>query len=373
MKRVLVFGNNGGSYRTSNIFKFLSENNLKYRFVYINPLWFKLNAKTYFFKIIARLIQEVINIVLFLIFIIPADILFIPAMNADKFMYILIAKLFRKKVISDFYISFYDTQVNDRKNVRKKSLRAFLYKLYDKVLLIYSDVVIHLAEHELNYISKVLNIDIKKINYKIVPLCIDEKMKKTNFNFNNKLIICWWGTYIPLHGLEKIISAAQILKKQNVNFHLFLFGNNNEIGNKYKKIIKNMNLSDYVTVRNDMTFANRKLEEFLINNCDLALGIFGDSAKARNCITNKVIDAISMKIPVLTMKKNSYDEFFDVEHELYTCNNNPIDIAEKIKYIYLKTSKEDRIKRVESAYKKYNKFFTPDSYYRKISKILDEI
>jgi len=28
------------------------------------------------------------------------------------------------------------------------------------------------------------------------------------------LRICWWGTFIPLHGLDNILQALKILKEQ---------------------------------------------------------------------------------------------------------------------------------------------------------------
>jgi len=30
--------------------------------------------------------------------------------------------------------------------------------------------------------------------------------------------ICWWGTFIPLHGLDKILQAMKILKEHELQF-----------------------------------------------------------------------------------------------------------------------------------------------------------
>jgi len=37
------------------------------------------------------------------------------------------------------------------------------------------------------------------------------------------LRICWWGTFIPLHGLDNILQALKILKEQDLIYVQFVW------------------------------------------------------------------------------------------------------------------------------------------------------
>ena len=86
-----------------------------------------------------------------------------------------------------------------------------------------------------------------------------------------------------------------------------------------------------------MSFFDGKLPEYLIDNCDLALGIFGETLKAERAIPNKVVEALSMGIPTLTRHSPALNEFFDIELDLWTCEPSPDAIADAILKIYLQS------------------------------------
>ena len=67
----------------------------------------------------------------------------------------------------------------------------------------------------------------------------------------------------------------------------------------------------------------------------MALGVFGQSRKAKTVISNKVVEACSMKIPVLTGFAIGMDEFFDPDENIYFCRNEIHDMAKKICHNFL--------------------------------------
>ena len=266
-----------------------------------------------------------------------ADVIYLPPMNTRFIKSALwIAKIFRKKLIVEMYISIYDTFVRDKKILKGKQIeassrqaKAMLEK--DVLALTKSDFIIHTASHELAYWEKLLNIKIAPEKVFIAPnFNVSRLTHKKKVAPGEDLKICWWGTFIPLHGLENILQAMKILQTKKVQFACSLFGVDNALFTRYAEKIKLEQLEDCVDLRKDLSFADGSLPKYLINNCDLALGIFGNTDKAYNTVPNKLIEALSMGIPTLTMNSPALEEFFTPATDLWTCEPSPESIAESI-------------------------------------------
>ena len=378
MKKIYLIGKIIGSYRSQNIISILIKNNYSVFFdlgsnyldgMKRNNIWNKILIK------IMKILDKILEFPRKLLMLVVSDVVILLAMNNMKKWELNLAKFLKKKIITDYYISFYDTEVLDRKNVGLKSSKAQKILESDRRIVDKANEVIFLNKVEAERYLKLIDRDLKDVNYRIIPLCIDKKdeVKMPFFNKKNDFItICWWGTYIPLHGLEKIIDAMEILKKEDIKFKLFLFGNNEREGEKYQKIVKELMLEKNITIINDYTFSNGKLTKFLVDNCDLVLGNFGDSEKSKTVLVNKIIDGIAMKAPVLNGESSAPDEFFDYSNDIWKAKNNPQNIAKKIKEIYL-TDKKEVLRRVENSYKIYKKNFSEEAFEDKILSIIEEV
>lgn len=378
MKKIYLIGRINGSYRSQNIISILIKNNYSVFFdsgsnyldgIKRNSIWDKILIK------IIREIDALLEVSRKIFMLCFSDIVILLAMNNAKKWELNLAKFLKKKIITDYYISLYDTQVLDRKNVSLKSLRAKKILKSDRRIVDKANEVIFLNKVEAERYLKLIDRDLKDVNYRIIPLCIDKKDEVKMPFFNKKqdfITICWWGTYIPLHGLEKIIDAMVILKKENIKFKLYLFGNNKCEGEKYKNIIKELKLEEDIVIIDDYTFSNGKLGEFLVNNCDLVLGNFGESEKAKAVLVNKIIDGIAMKAPVLNGESSAPDEFFDYSNDIWKTNNDPQSIAEKIKSIYSE-NREEILRRVENSYKIYEKNFSEKAFEDSILSMIKEV
>ena len=263
-----------------------------------------------------------------------ADVIYLLPMNT-RFIRSAIwaARVFRKKLVVEIYISIYDTFVGDGKLLRGKQVpagsrqaKSMLHK--DVLALTQSDFIIHTADRELDYWSKLLDIKIDRSKIAIAPNCNVSRLVHRKSR-EGSLRICWWGTFIPLHGLENILRAMQILQTKQIEFSCSLFGVDNASFAEYTAKIKQLQLEDCVYLRKDLRFSDRSLPEYLIDNCDLALGIFGNTDKAYNTVPNKLIEALSMAIPTLTMKSSALNEFFAAD-DLWTCQATPNAIADAI-------------------------------------------
>lgn len=373
-KNIYIIGNILGAYRSQTILSILL-NSTKYNVNFNNFTVSDKSNKT-FYKIL-KAIDVFIVTCLRLYSLIRADIVFILPMNNNKFFQVLIAKFFRKKIVSDFYISYYDTRIIDRNWAPEKSFMARVYRMYDTTLL-RTKKVFFLNQSEADYYTKIVQKDTKfNVNSAILPLCLEPRAKAQLNFFNNsrqtKIInICWWGTFIPLHGLDNIIEAARILKESKFEYKVHLFGDSKENGLPFQKMIEEKELTENVFLYYDYTFSNGRLETYLLENCDLALGAFGNSTKAKTVITNKVIDALSMKIPVLTCHSSGIKEYFEDKRDLFLCKNNPEEIAAV--FIKIISCESDIIyNMVENASKKFDTNFSYNAFKIKILKELETI
>jgi glycosyltransferase involved in cell wall biosynthesis len=370
--KVYLSGSVIGSYRAQNIIKVLSDSGIK--FTYIPRSFFTLalnnrNANRLVSLILLMLIApfRVVTILL-------ATHVFVLPMNTNilSICEVVLAKILRKKVIVDYYLSDYDTLVNDRAEIAKESYKARFTLFKDRFLLKHSDRIIFLNHSECQYYQKVAGVDVHPDKVNIVPLCVDYKkeffsddceIEETGF-FN----ICWWGTYIPLHGLEKLIQAFNLVDTDQVR--LYLFGNSDSKSKPYSELVEKLGLSEKVTIINDYSFSNGKLAPFLKEHCDLAIGNFGSSEKANTVLVNKLIDALSLGLPCLTMSTRATRELLDCDKDVLVTNQNPTleDIAAKIRVVCKNREKLKEF--AESGKQKYLELFSPDAFKVKLLAVL---
>jgi len=368
-KRVYIIGNLTGSTRARLLLDFVSGSN-KYSFSYDDTHFFKVNSKNLLkkaFLLLPNFLNSLSSFSKFLI----SDIIFILPMGKISFFKLKLAKLMNKKVVTEFYISKYDTYVNDKKRVDKNSKNALALKKFDQNIIDLSSDLIFLNNSEKEYYLDVVQRSNTTTKIHLIPLATESKMM-AQLNYANlktkKLILCWWGSYIPLHGLDKIIESAKYLKQSDISFEYHLFGTADKKAVAYQKMIDELELNDVVKIDNTKTFADKSLDKFLIENCDIAFGNFGDSEKAKVVMVNKAVEAVSMKIPVLSQKTKALGEYFENEETMFFCEPSPEEIA---KAIFKISNNPELIKSVsKKGFSLYQKRFSKEAYIEDIQKIL---
>lgn len=328
---------------------------------------------------IKRKFNSLVRILLNFYLIIVADYVYIPPMvmglNFFNKLIIWFCTVTKKKVIFDFYISLYDTFVLDRQLLKPTDKESKMLSKLDKWgHTRYRSIYLNYCEAKRYRDLNNLQSDEKNV---IIPLSISPRpFAKLNYfreKEKNTFNMVWWGTYIPLHGLDKIINTVQILISEEADVHLYILGNNPDLSKEYKNYITGISgLSEYITISDDMTFTNGKLLPFIIERCDLAFGAFGDSEKARSVILNKAIEAVAMKIPVITQYSEAFQEYFDPETTLFYCQNNPERMAEKIKEVMSLNLKKIN-ERLENSYKIYIDNFSIEASKKMFNEMLKDL
>ncbi len=214
-----------------------------------------------------------------------------------------LAKLIHKKPIIYFpAFSIYDTLVNDRKKIKPQSVKAKFVHFVDKLACKWADKVILESTEEINYFIQEFNL--QKDKFSRLPLPADESIfyPQPEKETQNEFIVLFFGSFIPLHGIETIIEAAILLKKfKDISF---IICGDGQTRPNIEKIIEKNNLEN-------VHLLGIVSKEDLINyikKSDVCLGIFGSTIKAQKVLTNKVSQILASKKPLITMESPTAKE-----------------------------------------------------------------
>ncbi len=250
------------------------------------------------------------------------DLVFLPSFTHPDVRFV--RKLTRLPLIFDPLISRYLTKVFDYRTISRYNPRAYKNYLKDKLSFHAADIILSDTRAHADYYSML----VKDIEHKIriLPVGVNTQLffplkeKKKG----NKFIVGFYGSFIPLQGIEKILGAADLLKDHpEIEFHLLGHGIGfQKIANKVEeKRMNNVRLTGWIPFEE----LNEKINAF-----DLCLGIFGDSLKAQLVVPNKIYHYAACSKGIVTMDTRAIREIFEPGTDIMTCSNHPGEIADKI-------------------------------------------
>lgn len=190
-------------------------------------------------------------------------------------------KKFRGKIIIiDFFISVYDTLINDRKRFGTKSIVARFSHWLDCYVIKKADYVITDTRADAKYFIEEFYGGEEK--YETLYLEADSSIYYVREQYKpqslrNKFVVLYFGSILPLQGVNVVLEAVTLLKDKE-NIHIQIIG---PISNLYKKPMQeNVEYIDWLS--------QEKLAEY-IANADLCLaGHFNaDIDKAKRTIPGK--------------------------------------------------------------------------------------
>jgi len=232
----------------------------------------------------------------------------------------------RSHIVNDFFISNYDTYVYDRQKISKYNPRAWWKFVQDFVNFRFSKYILSDTQAHFEYWESLFGIYAGK--HFVLPVLADKSIyypSKISVE-HKKVKILFYGSFIPLHGIEVILQAFKILEEDNIAFEAKIIGN----GQTYqtmKKIYDDLSLH-FVQMDGKLINEISLAEE--IRNSDIILGVFGNSKKAESVVPNKVYQALACKKALITMQSSAIDEFF-FEGDLIQCSNDNKSVAVTIK------------------------------------------
>lgn len=243
------------------------------------------------------------------------DYFFVPAFrHKDVPLAKFLSLITHKPLFFDPLISRYETKIVDWEKAGKNSFQAWWNKKIDWTAFKFSDLIFADTSSHANYYSREFKIDRRK--FRLLPVGADEEIFAPGNNSVEKdfFLVQFYGSYVPLQGIEYIVQAAKMVEKKDKSIKFELIGS----GQTYPKIkdlvyrfkLNNVELKDWV--------AYRELPG-TISRADICLGIFGKGAKAKRVVPNKVYQTMAMRKPVITGRTPTILEFFEHKKNIFLC------------------------------------------------------
>ena len=266
----------------------------------------------------------------------------------------------RKKIVFDAFSSIYDSMVFDRKKTKQKSPKALYYYLLDYVSCRLADLILLDTQEHIDYFVRQFKISQNK--FKKILLGSDDSFMqpRAEVKNNDKFLVHFHGSNIPLQGVNYILGAAKLLEGQNISFNI--------IGSSIKKQYQN---NKYTNVSFLDNVTHKDLSKYM-SKADVCLGVFGDTDKANRVIANKVFEAMAAKCPIITGRSQASDNFFiDKDDVVLAKMADSQDLADKI--LLIKNNKELSNKISDNAYQLFQKTSTPKILGRELLNTINEI
>jgi len=272
----------------------------------------------------------------------------------------------RKPIIYWSNLSIYHTLVEDRKKIKPSSLKAKFIHFAEKSACKNSTLIITESQAQADHLVKEYGLDERKFR-----ICIngaDETIfSPLPFKEDDKVFnVLFFGGFVPAHGVETIIEAVRMLSNQkDITFNFCGDGptrrSSEKMVDKYK--LQNVKFWGFIE--------QAKLPSFIAKN-DICLGIFGESQKAANVITNKVLQIIASKKPLITMDSLAMREINleDGKNCLLVPSGDPQKLSEAI--LSLKNDPHKRKQIADNGYQLYKENLSMEKTGKKFLKIIEE-
>ncbi len=251
------------------------------------------------------------------------------------------AKIKGAKIYWDTFISIYDTLILDRKRFPRKSLIAKVIYCIEKLSFHLCDCIFMDTTAHADATAKLFHIRRRKFfplfvgidsEFIISAQKIKNLQKPSHRSNDEKVKILFYGTYIPLHGIEIIVKAIEMLHNSGYNLSVTLIGDGQE-KNRIFWMIKKKCLHG-IKFKTWVDYHNLPLQ---IYKHDICLGIFGKSRKSHLVVPNKIYQMLCLGKCIVTAKTRAIGELFSVfpRPESFYCvrTYSPENLAACISYI----------------------------------------
>jgi glycosyltransferase involved in cell wall biosynthesis len=214
-----------------------------------------------------------------------------------------LARALRIPIVFDAFTSRYNTYVEDRQTVAPGSLRAHQLHWLDKLAIHGADACVFDTHEHARYFADRYGAPERSC---VIEIGVDEALfRPLSPAAAERFEVLFYGTYIPLQGVERIVeAAAQLAADRSIGFTLVGSGQTHaEVAARARALaLPNLELRAAVPPHE---------LPVLIARAHVLLGIFGGTTKAENVVPNKVVQAAACARPIITRRSPAIERYFE--------------------------------------------------------------
>ena len=263
------------------------------------------------------------------------DAVLVPSFgHRDMPLAAILGKIAGTPVIFDPLVSRWDTQVGDLGRVRVGSFAAGRLRASDRAALSLADLVLCDTWEHGDFYTTEYGVPRRKLCR--VPVGADRaafargesRPTPADRAVGAPLEIVFVGGFLPLHGVDVVVEAAAMLESRRgpafARFTLVGGGmtaprTDRDVAARGLRTVRRMGRLPYEAALDAVARA------------DLALGIFGTTAKAGRVVPHKVFQSLAAGVPTVTRRSRAIAEFFrEGEHLALVPPGNPAALAAAI-------------------------------------------
>lgn len=278
-----------------------------------------------------------------------------------KFLGLLTAR----KVIFDPLAARYETKILDWRRRPPSSLSAWWNFRIDAAAFRLADVILADTAAHKEYFCRVYKIDPGRVF--VLPVGADDALFRSAGSGPGEpgvFDVLFFGSFLPLHGVEIIAEAARLLVKEtDVRFRFIGEGQTFPRVRAYAEThgLRNMEFLGRVPM-------SRLPAE--IERSSVCLGVFGRTEKARRVVPHKIFQALASGRAVITARTPAVEEFFAHRRDLFLCDEP---LAGSLALAVLELKRDDALRRslAENGRRLVERRFSPRAIGRRLLDILD--
>jgi len=253
---------------------------------------------------------------------VPPSFLFVPEFcQKDVPLARFLTLLSSKRLIFDPLASRFETKILDWRRNPEGSLAAWWNRVIDLWALKLSGLVLADTQAHKDYYCRRFGLDAQKIE--VLPVGFDDhifsrslvKIRPVSKTENLPLTVVFFGSFLPLHGVDVIIQAAQRVWQEDRTIR-FRFIGRGQTFPQAKRLAADLALEN---VGFENWVSQRALARKIAEEADISLGIFGRTEKAGRVVPHKIFQALALRKPVVTSRTPAVEEFFSHRKNIFLC------------------------------------------------------
>ena len=229
-------------------------------------------------------------------------------------------------LVYDQMMSPYDSLVHEHRRLHEGSLVGRIVHLYEKGILHAADRVLTDTDCHRRFLHEAFDLPLSKID--TIPVGADEGLfspRAARRRAGREFEVLFYGSFLPLHGVETVLRAAALLRDDPIRFTLV--GGSAAARRDAAQLAGGLGLTKLTQI-DWIDFVS--LPE-LIASSDLGLGgPFGNTGQARRVITGKTFQFLAMGRPVVVGETDVDTGFVDKANCLLVPQADPAALADAV-------------------------------------------